>query len=718
MDTLTTTLDDQGILTVAIDVPNESMNVLNQALAQEFDKLTARIEDDNGIRSVILISGKDNSFVAGADIKMLQSVRSFEETRQLIINGHELFQRVSESSKPFVAAIHGPCLGGGLELALACHYRIATDDTKTKIGLPEVMLGLLPGGRGASLVPRMVNLPQALDLLLTGRQLNAKRARRLGLIDEVVPSAILKDVARKTALNAVLSTRSKRKQSLRDRILRMPGVRGLILRKARQQVMKTTRGLYPAPLAILEVAETSLSSSLIEALEVESTRFAELAMSAEANQLMNIYFASNDLKKERFIESDVNERQVNRVGILGGGLMGAGIALVSIDKANVAVRMKDIRHEGILSACRHVDTFYSKRVKRRVLSQEQAKKRMSRFSGTLDYSGFDRCDLVIEAVFEDLILKQQMLSDVEILGNEDTVFATNTSSIPVAEIAANAIRPGNVLGMHYFSPVEKMPLLEIIRHSGTSDQAVATAVAFGRKQGKTVVVVKDGPGFYVNRILAPYINAAMRCGMDGVPFNKIDQALVNFGFPVGPFKLLDEVGIDVGSKVQPILEEAYGSRMLGSDLQKKLVESNRVGKKAGKGFYRYDKPKNSKTIDETIYQELGISPHKQISESQIVDQCLLMMLNEAVFCLQDGTIFCPRDGDIAAVFGIGFPPFLGGPFRYMDQRGLSVTVAAMRKLQKNVSNRYEPAPLLIEMAEKSHSFYDDIQPANHQQKDV
>jgi 3-hydroxyacyl-CoA dehydrogenase/enoyl-CoA hydratase/3-hydroxybutyryl-CoA epimerase len=707
MDTLTTTLDDHGILTVSIDVPGESMNVLNQALAEDFTQLAERIQQDSAIKAIVLISGKDNSFVAGADIKILTAVKTAEDGKRIAAGGHEVFNRISASSKPFIAAIHGPCLGGGYELALACHYRIATDDRKTKIGLPEVMLGLLPGGRGASLVPRMVSLPNALDLLLTGKQLDAKRAKKMGLVDEVVSPTILADIAAKTALKFAERKLPKRKQSMKDRLLRIPGIRGIILKKAREQVMKTTRGLYPAPLAILDVAETSLGSSLKQTLDVESTEFGKLAVSPEAKQLMNIYFASNDLKKETFIESDATAHAVDHVGILGGGLMGAGIALVSIDKGEASVRMKDIRHEGILSAYKHIDSFYRQRIKRRILSKEQAKKRINQLTGSLNYSGFKQCDLIIEAVFEDLTLKQQMVADIEALGNEDTVFATNTSSIPIGDIAAKAERPANVLGMHYFSPVEKMPLLEIIRHEGTSDQAVATAVAFGKKQGKTVVVVKDGPGFYVNRILAPYINAAMTCGMEGVPFDKIDEALVNFGFPVGPFKLLDEVGIDVGSKVQPILEEAFGERMKGPGLQNQFAASNRLGKKSSKGFYLYDKPKNSKTIDESVYRELNITPNKEMPASKIVERCLLLMLNEAVLCLEDGTIGCPRDGDIAAIFGIGFPPFLGGPFRHMDKRGLSTTVAALHRLQRNNGDQYAPATLLVEKANYEESFYGD-----------
>lgn len=707
MGTLTTTMGDHGVMTVEIDVPDESMNVLNQALAEEFAELAADIEQNSAVRAVVLISGKDNSFVAGADIKMLNAVQNAADGKQLAAGGHEVFNRISQSQRPFIAAIHGPCLGGGLELALACHYRIATDDRITKIGFPEVMLGLLPGGRGATLLPRMVSLPTALDLLLTGKQLDGKRARRMGLVDEVVSPKILREVAVKAAAKFADSKVPSRKTSLKDRFLRMPGMRGVVLKKAREQVMKTTRGLYPAPLAILDVAEASLSSSLSEALDVESTKFGQLTVSPEARQLMNIYFATNDLKKETFVGSDVEARPVNRVGILGGGLMGGGIALVSIDKAGASVRMKDIRHEGILGAYKHLDSYYRKRTKRKIVSAEQAKQRINRLTGSLDYSGFQQCDLIIEAVFEDLSLKQQMVADIEALGNVDTVFATNTSSIPIGDIAAKAERPGNVLGMHYFSPVEKMPLLEIIRHEGTSDQAVATAVDFGRKQGKTVVVVKDGPGFYVNRILAPYMNAAMKCGMDAVPFDQIDKALVKFGFPVGPFKLLDEVGIDVGSKVQPILEEAFGLRMQGTGLQKSFVDSKRLGKKVKKGFYRYDSPKNSKLIDEDVYKELSINPDRIMAESEIVERCVMMMLNEAVLCLADGTIACPRDGDIAAIFGIGFPPFLGGPFRHIDKQGLPAVVETLKRLQKQHGDQYEPAPMLVEMAEQKSTFYED-----------
>jgi 3-hydroxyacyl-CoA dehydrogenase/enoyl-CoA hydratase/3-hydroxybutyryl-CoA epimerase len=442
-------------------------------------------------------------------------------------------------------------------------------------------------------------------------------------------------------------------------------------------------------------------------LSIEADRFGELTTSLEAKQLMNIYFATTALKKERYVSSSAKPDTVKKVGILGGGLMGAGIATVSIDKANASVRIKDIRDEGILSAHHYLNEFYSKRIKRRILTKEEAKSKLNKLTGSLNYSGFDQCDLIIEAVFEDIDLKHQMVKDIESLGNERTVFASNTSSIPITAIAEKAQRPENILGMHYFSPVEKMPLLEIIKHQGTSDQALATAVDFGRKQGKTVIVVNDGAGFYVNRILAPYLNAALELALEGVKFDAIDQAITNFGFPVGPIKLLDEVGLDVGSKIQPVLEEAFGERMASIGVQKTLLDKGRLGKKVKKGFYRYDEPGKSKEIDETIYEELNITQSIELSEKAIVERCVYRMLNEAVLCLDHEIISSTRDGDIGAIFGIGFPPFLGGPFRYIDRLGISYVVDKLNQLEKTHGKKYEPAPLLLSMAEKNETFYNE-----------
>ncbi len=704
-------LNDQGILTVSIDVPGESMNVFNQQISDDFAELTQEIEQNREIKAVIFMSAKDSGFIAGADIKMLDGVKTAAQGSEISSNGHILLNKIANSKKPHIAAIDGVCLGAGYELALACHYRIASDNRATKIGLPEVMIGILPGGMGNTKLPRLINLPAALDMLLSGKQLDSKRAKRLGMIDEVVSNKVLKQVAEKTALKLLKKGLPERKLALKDKIMTLPYIKDFVIKKAREQVLKKTNGLYPAPLAILDVVQQGINLPLKEALAIEAKNFGELTVSPEAQQLRKLYFATTTLKKERFMSdeaaADIKPQKVSKLGILGGGLMGAGIATVSIDKAGASVRLKDIRDEGLMSAYAYVNKFYKARVKKRILNKEAAQKKINRLTGSLDYSGFKNSDLIIEAVFESLDLKHQMVSDIEALGNEQTVFASNTSSIPIKDIASQAKRPENILGMHYFSPVEKMPLLEIIKHEGTSNQALATAVDFGRKQGKTVIVVNDGAGFYVNRILAPYINAALELAMEGVALDKIDDALVGFGFPVGPIKLLDEVGLDVGSKIQPILEEAFGDRMASIGVQQKLIDNKRLGKKVSKGFYRYDDPKLAKDIDESVYTELGITQKIEMSPETIAERCVYRMLNEAALCLDEEVIFSARDGDIGAIFGIGFPPFLGGPFQYMDTLGIDKVVNKLKEIELTQGPKYHPAPVLVSMAEANKRFHSD-----------
>jgi 3-hydroxyacyl-CoA dehydrogenase/enoyl-CoA hydratase/3-hydroxybutyryl-CoA epimerase len=340
------------------------------------------------------------------------------------------------------------------------------------------------------------------------------------------------------------------------------------------------------------------------------------------------------------------------------------------------------------------------------LSTFEAGQQRRRVTPTLDYSGFHDVDLVIEAVFEDLELKRQMVGEIEEHCREDTIFASNTSSIPLAGIAAGATNPGLLIGMHYFSPVEKMPLLEVITTPQTEPEVIATAVALGRRQGKTVIVVKDGAGFYVNRILAPYINEAGLLLESGVAIDKIDQALVQFGFPVGPFALLDEVGIDVGSKVAPILHEAFGERMKPGRSTETLLKDGRLGRKSSRGFYRYGKGgKTKKQVDESVYKLLGVTPNVDMDAARIGERCVLPMINEAARCLAEGVIRSPRDGDIGAIFGIGFPPFLGGPFRYADSLGSGPLVAKLRDYQQRFGERYAPADMLVEMAEQEKAFY-------------
>ena len=702
--TLTHTLDDNGVLTLSIDVPNESMNILNQQVMDDFDALYDQIKSDSAIKAIVFTSGKDSGFIAGADINMLQQSQNTEEGACISYNAHRVLNLIANSSKPFVAAIDGLCLGGGYELALACHYRIATDNHKTKLGLPEVMLGLLPGATGTTKLPRLLDLPIALDLLLTGKQVDSRRAKKMGLINEIVPETILLTAAKKIALQLSTTDLNPIKPSWKTSLMRCYGIRDLIINHARKSVLKKTRGNYPAPLMMLDIIQNALGKPLDEALSLEAEGFGQLTQTAEAKQLIKLYFAQTALKKANYVEQSIKPQQVERLGVIGGGLMGGGIATVSIEKADTQVYVKDISQEGIATVYRHLADYYKIRTKRRILSIEAAKKKQNHCFGTTTYNGFEQCELIIEAVFEDISLKHKIIEEIEALGNHQTVIASNTSSLPIHKIAEHAKRPENILGMHYFSPVEKMPLLEIITHKKTTDQALATAVTFGRRQGKTVIVVKDGAGFYANRILAPYLNAAFECGVEGVPLDHIDNTLKDFGFPVGPFKLLDEVGIDTSSKIQPILAETFGDRMRVSEKMAILIDKKRLGKKVQKGFYRHGKKQNDE-IDTTVYDDLGVTPANKMAEKTIIERSVYMMLNEAAMCLDEGIIASVQDGDIGAVFGIGFPPFLGGPFRYMDSLGIENIVNTLRSMSEKYGERYTPAAVLLKMAEENRQFY-------------
>lgn len=715
-------VSENGIGWITIDVPGETQNTVKAEFVAEFDQLFEQIEADKSIQAIVLISGKENGFVAGADISMLQNLTSEDQVEALAKQGHRVFNQIESLKQPVIIAINGACLGAGLELALSGSYRICTDNSSTKLGLPEVQLGVLPGGGGTQRLPRLVGIANALDLMLTGKQLNGKRAKRLGLVDEVVASANLKKAAEKAALSAV--SKSKRVVSklkpevkassffatseLQKLALETTSYgRKIIFDKALTTVNKKTMGNYPAPAKIIKCVEVGMEQGYQAGLDKEAKLFAQLVMSKEASQLMNIFFATTELKKDTGVDSKVETLKIDRVGILGGGLMGAGIAFVTADKAGKKVRIKDQTDQGVNHALKYCWEIYRNKVKRKHLSINDASQRIAAVTGTTSYQGFKRCDLVIEAVFENLELKQQMLKDIEEVCQGNAIFASNTSSIPITKIAEAAKDPSKVIGLHYFSPVEKMPLLEIVITDKTSPEVIATSVEFGKQQGKTVIVVKDGAGFYTSRILAPFVNEAGHMVAEGVAIDRLDNALKKAGFPVGPITLLDEVGIDVGTKIAPILAESFGDRMLPPKLFSKLEKDDRKGKKNKRGFYLYNKSskKSPKEVDQSIYSLLGVTPSNSLPDERIVERCLLQMVNESVLCLQEGILSSPRDGDIGAIFGLGFPPFLGGPFRYVDSMGAQAVVEKLEGLATQYGERFKPASRLVEMAERGDSFY-------------
>ncbi|MFV8405095.1 fatty acid oxidation complex subunit alpha FadJ [Vibrio harveyi] len=694
-------IDEQNIAWLAIDVPNEKMNTLQAAFADEMKEIFAQLKDTSGVKGMIIHSLKPDNFVAGADVRMLEACTTASEAEALAKQGQELFQQLSDLPYPVVAAIHGPCLGGGLELALACDYRVCTDSDKTRLGLPEVQLGLLPGSGGTQRLPRLIGLLPSLDLILTGKQLRAKKAKKLGVVDACVPETILLDVAKQLIEKG--KNKGKKKQSTKEKLMSGSGLgRKFVFEQAAKKTNEKTRGNYPATVAILEVIQHGLEKGFAQGQELEAKRFGELVMSSESKALRSIFFATTEMKKENGAEAE--PAAVNRVGVLGGGLMGAGISHVSVAKAKVPVRIKDVSNDGVLNALNYNYKLFEKQRKRRIISKAGLQSKMLQLSGGVDFTSFNHIDVVIEAVFEDLDLKRTMVADIEANAKPETIFATNTSSLPIHKIAEKAERPENIVGLHYFSPVEKMPLVEVIPHETTSEETISTVVALAKKQGKTPIVVKDKAGFYVNRILAPYMNEAAHILLANEPIEQLDGALLDFGFPVGPITLLDEVGVDIGAKIMPILVNELGERFKGPDVFDTLLNDGRKGRKSGKGFYTYKGKK--KEVDKSVYKLLNLTPESKLSDNDIALRCVLPMLNEAVRCLDDGIIRSPRDGDIGAIFGIGFPPFLGGPFRYMDQFGLKELVEKMNEFASKYGDRYAPCDGLLTRAGEGRNFYD------------
>ena len=719
-----------GVAVITFDIEGESVNTLSPEVAREFEEVLSRAASDPSARGVVLTSGKKDNFVAGAKIEMLASMKTAADAAATSKQGQASLDRLDAFDKPVVAAIHGACLGGGLELALACDYRLASDAPKTQLGLPEVQLGLIPGGGGTQRLPRLIGTQEALDLILTGRSLKPKKALKLGVVDEVCPQPVLLQVARKRALELAsgelkLERRAgfkggvEKKRSLAEIVKGFtdkeawaelalednPLGRKILFDQAKKQLLKKTRGKYPAPLKALEVVRAGIEGGMKAGLEAEHQAFGELVVSDVSRRLVEIFFATTALKKDNGTKDPkAKARPVRQVAVLGGGLMGAGVAYVTSALQGVPVRIKDKDDAGAARALKHVQGLYDERVRKRSLTWREAGAKMALVTACTDTSGLRQADLVIEAVFEDLELKRRVLKDVEAAGKPDVIFASNTSSLPIAQIAEASKHPETVIGMHYFSPVNKMPLLEVIVTPKTADEVTATCVEVGKKQGKTVIVVNDGVGFYTSRILAPYMNEAAFLLAEGADIAELDKALIDFGFPVGPITLLDEVGIDVAQKVGKIMHAAFGDRLAAPDATDALVKDGRLGRKSKKGFYTYDGKK--KDVDPTVY---ALLPHgasrKKLDRHEMAERCVLQMVNEAVRCLGEGVLRSPRDGDVGAIFGLGFPPFLGGPFRYADAQGLGRVLERTEHFAEKLGKRFEPAPLLLEQVKAGKKFY-------------
>lgn len=712
-----------GVCTIWMDQKNEKINKVGTDLIGLFEDIFKELNADDSIKAFVL-SSKKKDFIAGADIEMFQKVKQKGDFEPFTRKGHQILNDLSVSKKPVVAAIHGNCLGAGLEIALACQARIASNDKSTKMALPEVKLGLLPGGGGTQRLPRLIGLQAALDMMLTGKNVFPYPALKLGLVDKVVHVSSLQNAAQKLALELVAKPIKRERneinletvkagfpaiqKALTGLVLEAPLVNKIVFDQAKKMVDKQAHGNYPAPYKIMECVEIGWNKGMEAGLDAEAVKFEELLLGDVSKQLINIFFAMTDKKKNPYDEKLI--KKVHRLGMIGAGFMGAGIAEVSMDD-DIHVLLKDINQDMISSAYKTIYDDYNKKVSKKAMTKIELEEKMALLSGSLNYEDLDNQEIVIEAVFEDLKLKQNILKDVETNAKPNTIFASNTSALPIKAIAANAQHPELVIGMHYFSPVPKMPLLEIIKTDKTADWVTATCFDVGVRQGKTVIVVNDGPGFYTTRILAPLMNEAQLLLDEGGDILQIDREMNLFGFPVGPITLADEVGIDVGAHIMSgeLMTEMLKLRP-DFKVSKTLLEiskSGYKGRKNKKGFYKYDEngKKVSGQVDNQIYSYYGGNSRKKFDATEIHHRCAFAMLNEAALCLEEGIIENPLDGDIGAVFGLGFPPFRGGPFRYADTLGAQQVVDILNDLQQRFGARFKPAQILVDYAKSGKKFY-------------
>lgn len=690
-------IEREGDLAILwFDLPGEKVNKLSSATLRELASMLDSIAASDA-KKLIIASRKRGIFIAGADIMEFTTVSGVEGAKAYVKLGQEVFTKLQNLKQTTVAAIDGVCLGGGCELALSCDWRVMSDSPKAQIGLPEVKLGIFPAWGGTSKLPRLIGLPAALDIILNGKALDGKRAKRAGLVDEVVESGIVLQVAKKFADRGKRRGRGRTKFYIEGN----PIARNVIFGKARKAVLQQTKGHYPAPLKAIEVMEYAMSAGVERGMQREADEAASLVNNDVAKNLVQLFFLMEESKKDPYA---AKPRDVSYVGVLGAGVMGGGIAQIVADKTGADVRMRDINWKAIGGGMKAASKVWRRKVERRRMTRGEMARKLARITGTTDWSGFQRADVVIEAVVESIPIKRQVLAEFESLAKTDAIFATNTSTIPITQIAAEAKRPENVVGMHFFNPVDRMPLVEIIRGEKTSEVAMVTTAALARKLGKTVVYCNDGPGFVVNRILGPYMNESGFLLEEGNSIESLDKAMVDFGMPMGPMALLDEVGIDVAAKVAGILTEAFGNRMEKSTVVEKLYADGRHGKKNGKGLYLYEDGKR-KGPDPSVYKILGIRSPKAADAKAVVERMVFSMINEASLILDEKIVASAAELDLAMIMGTGFPPFRGGLLRYADSLGVPYVASRLDELSSSVGPRFRPNEPLKRLAARDGKFH-------------
>ena len=714
MNAITLT-EKNGIATLTFDLPEEKVNKLSASVMTELKSHLEKLKTSD-YKFVIFRSGKPKIFIAGADIEEIKKLSTEAAVREAVSGGQAIMNMIEDLPMPTMAMINGACAGGGCELILSCDYRIASDDTSTRIGLPETQLGILPGFGGSVRLPRTVGIQAALDVILAGKLLNAKKAQKIGLVDYAVHPNLLESFTEKEIQKILAAGGGKRRKvfkakGLVNQLLEGP-LKGIVFSKARQATLKMTKGHYPAPIEALEVVKKTYGySDRAKAMQIECDHFAKLATTEISKNLIHVFYLTEMVKKATGVhDASVKARPVKHLGVLGAGTMGGGIAYVAADKG-ISVRVKDISNDANAKAMKHAFDLWKKLAKKKVIDQYQFTQKMSLVSSTLDFSGFKNIDVTIEAIVEDMGIKQKVIAQTAQNMRSNGIIVTNTSSLSVNEMAKGHPHPEYFAGMHFFSPVHKMPLVEVIRGEKSSDETIATIFELAKKMGKMPVVVKDGAGFLVNRLLLPYMAEASFLLSEGMDIKTVDRAFVqDFGMPMGPFELMDSVGLDVCVKVLKIFKDAFPDRVETSSVFEKMAANkNRLGQKTNLGFYKYNSEGRKEDLDETIYAELGLAaPKNPYDAKECIERGIFAMVNECTRALDESKIVdTPHEVDLAMIMGTGFPPFRGGLCKYADSLGAKHISERLDFYAKNRSagKRLTPSPQLIARVQGQKTFY-------------
>ena len=693
-----------GVAVIKLDNQDASLNILGTSFLKSFDDTLTKVSSKPHVKALVICSAKKNGFIAGADLNELAKINNAVDAQEASRKGQMIFSRIADLKIPTIAAINGHCIGGGTEMILACDYRLAARE-KANIALPEVRLGIFPGWGGTQRLPRLISLQHAMDMILTGKGYNAQKAYHCGLVDKVVPDDILNEYAIKFAEEIIrtrgLKYRAARKRKARGMMQLITDKnyigRFILLNIARKQVLKKTYGNYPAPLLAIKAMLRGLSKPLDEGLEIEARLFGKSVATAEHKNLLHIFYLNEKSKKQTGVDNRVEVEEPENIGVIGAGIMGGSIAQLLAYK-DYNVRMKDISGQMVTKGLRHVQDLFDGLVRQKRMLPLERQRKMEKISCTLSYDGFQRTQLVIEAVAEKMSIKKQVLKEVESWIPDDTVFASNTSALSINELQKAAQHPERVCGMHFFNPVHKMPLVEVVWGFETCDKAVATIYNFAKKLNKTPIVVKDSPGFLVNRLLGVYINEACLIAQEGYDFQWVDSVVKEFGMPMGPFRLIDEVGIDIAGEVGLILGKAFKDRLKPSTLLTNIRQAGLLGKKGKRGFYLY-RNNRRKTVNPSI---LKILPgNRQGNAQEVIQRMMYLMVNEAARCLEERIISTPHDVDTGMVFGAGFPPFRGGLCKWADDVGLKSIFHTLKNFKDMFGDRFLPVEYLI----KKNTFY-------------